>query len=274
MSITRAVRSGITPFTPERFPLASDSVKGAGKILRNVVATLAQQLDAVAADRIATERERQQDSGRRIAEAKAALRNAAVAIGTQVDEVDRAYRAIEKARHDAESKLSPLAIERVRQIAQDIREGRRESGVAQAVARRDTEALMAASLLADHSGYAIMGLGTILAPAAMAKVHADGRAALQLRAALAGVTAAFDMMAVDQNAYAAVVDPMQFLAAANGDDFGYSAAAQLPDDWGPWVRALVTRPDSDSAPPVVPGPVAAEPAGAGEGAAAAAGGAA
>ena len=145
----RMVRSGSGVSVPES---SSAALRDAASSLSNIALQLRTQLDSIAADELATPKEKRRDSTKAVADAKAAFARVTQKVIAARDAVGSTVQQLRDVQHAYEQKIGPVGVERIRRRGDAIRQ-RGTEAVLDAMRdfeqRRDLDGLLALSLDGD-----------------------------------------------------------------------------------------------------------------------------
>lgn len=145
----RMLRSGSGVSVPES---SSAALRDAASSLSNIALQLRTQLDSIAADELATPKEKRRDSTKAVADAKAAFARVTQKVIAARDAVGSTVQQLRDVQHAYEQKIGPVGVERIRRRGDAIRQ-RGTEAVLDAMRdfeqRRDLDGLLALSLDGD-----------------------------------------------------------------------------------------------------------------------------
>jgi hypothetical protein len=227
----RLLRSGAASVSES----GSAALRDAQLSLRNMATALRQQLDAVAADPLATPKEKRSDSKKAIASAKVAWNGCcakvAQARATLQAQVERARDLV----NAYEAKLTPLAVARIQRKAEQLRQAKPEvllDALRDGEARKDADLLMAASLAGDPNA-ALRAFHRMARPEAFEQLTGDLAAFRQLSEAAGRMAQGLDELDAQDDAHA--ID-----GASGGDLLGTAntppSKAPIDPTWPGWIE--------------------------------------
>jgi hypothetical protein len=213
----------------------SAALRDAQLTLRNMATALRQQLDAVAADPLATPKEKRADAKRAVSSARLAWQGCCSKVAMARAAVQS---QVEKARdlvNAYEAKLSPLAVARIERKAEQLRQAKPEvvlDALRDGEARKDADLLMAVSLAGDPNA-ALRAFHRMARPEAFAQLSADLAAFRQLSEAAGRMAQGLDELDAQDDAY--TID-----GASGGDllEQANAAPSKAPIDptWPQWIE--------------------------------------
>jgi hypothetical protein len=230
-SAGRMLRSGAASVSES----GSAALRDAQLTLRNMATALRQQLDAVAADPLATPKEKRADAKRAVSSARLAWQGCCSKVAMARAAVQS---QVEKARdlvNAYEAKLSPLAVARIERKAEQLRQAKPEvvlDALRDGEARKDADLLMAVSLAGDPNA-ALRAFHRMARPEAFAQLSADLAAFRQLSKAAGRMAQGLDELDAQDDAY--TID-----GASGGDllEQANAAPSKAPIDptWPQWIE--------------------------------------
>lgn len=230
-SAGRMLRSGAASVSES----GSAALRDAQLTLRNMATALRQQLDAVAADPLATPKEKRADAKRAVSSARLAWQGCCSKVAMARAAVQS---QVEKARdlvNAYEAKLSPLAVARIERKAEQLRQAKPEvvlDALRDGEARKDADLLMAVSLAGDPNA-ALRAFHRMARPEAFAQLSADLAAFRQLSEAAGRMAQGLDELDAQDDAY--TID-----GASGGDllEQANAAPSKAPIDptWPQWIE--------------------------------------
>jgi len=145
----RMLRSGSGVSVPDS---TSPALRDAAASLSNIALQLRTQLDSIAADELATPKEKRRDSTKAVADAKAAFSRVTQKVIAARDAVGSTVQQLRDVQFAYEGKLGAVSVERIRRRGDAIRQ-RGTDAVLEALRdfeqRRDLDGLLALSLDGD-----------------------------------------------------------------------------------------------------------------------------
>jgi hypothetical protein len=145
----RLLRSGSGVRVPEG---ASASLRDAAASLANIAGNLRTQLDAIAADELATPKEKRRDSAKAVADAKEAFARVTQKVMHARESVGATVQALRDVQFAYEAKLGAVSVERIKRRGDQIRQQGPDAVMAALhdfEQRRDLDGLLALSLDGD-----------------------------------------------------------------------------------------------------------------------------
>lgn len=219
----------------------SQPVQDAIASVRNLASNLRTRLDAIAADPIATQREKREDAAIALAEARKQFEFALVKVHNAKSHTGGAIDQLGNVWHQFEGKQTPLAVKRLELAAEHLRRMDPVQQLAQlraAEERRDLQSILAHSLVSPEATHAQAAFLRACRPAEFEAARTDAAAVRDLLAATATVAAGIDELTGAPDAYAVEgATGNDMLNAANGaTDSVPSWAPLAPAVWPEWSR--------------------------------------
>lgn len=222
----RMVRSGAAVHVAEN---ASPALRDAAASLSNLVSQLRTQLDAIAADEIATPKEKRRDSTKAVADAKAAFSRVTAKVLAARDSVGASIQGLRDVQAGYEGKLGPVSVERIRRRGDAIRQ-QGPDAVAAALRdfeqRRDLDGLLALSL--DDGDGPLRAFARVARPQQVAQLDVDLPGLRALLHQAENVASGLDEVAAQE-------DPHTIGGATGGDMLHEANTAHdnraLPPTW-------------------------------------------
>jgi hypothetical protein len=196
----RMLRSGAAlPANDKASPALRDAAAALGHVSQNLRTTL----DAIAADELATPREKRADAKKAVEMARESYQRVVSKVVGARDAVGASIQALRDVQHGYESKIGPVGIERIRRRGDAIRQAGADAmldAMRDFERRRDLDGLLALSLDGDEQPLRVFA--RVARPQQVAQLEVDLPLLRDLLRHAEGVGAGIDEIAAQDDAHA------------------------------------------------------------------------